>query len=84
MFSVFIDTILVTADLHGMPGEASVWRSVYSLEENDNSVSQFTLRESLAPGRYRWSVRVFDGDRLIDSEGEQGIPMPFANFTILP
>lgn len=84
MFSVFIDAILVTADLNSIPGESSVWHTVYSGEENYSPLSQFKVSESLPPGKYRWSVRVFDGRRLIDSAGERGTDMPFASFTIQP
>lgn len=84
MFSTFVDAILVTADLDSPPEESSLWQTVYAVEEPSNLLSQFIVTESLPPGEYRWSVRVFDGERLIDSAGERGVAMPFATLTILP
>jgi hypothetical protein len=84
MFSVFIDAILVTADLQNEPGEYSVWHDVLSVNETNNPLSTFMVPEVLQPGKYRWSVRVFDGERLVDSVGIRGIAMPYATFTILP
>ncbi len=84
MFSVFIDSILVTSDIDRTPEETAVWQTVYASEERFSSQTQFTLNLPLPPGEYRWSVRVFDGDQLVDSAGERGIAMPYAEFTILP
>lgn len=83
-YSVFIDSILITPDLGRSPGEDSVWRTVLTMRTDDGEASRLTLAEPLAPGRYRWSVRVFDGDRLIDSLGERGVLMPPVEFSVLP
>ncbi len=83
-YSVFIDSILITPDSIHSPGEDSVWRTVLSVQIDNRDASRLTLAEPLAAGRYRWSVRVFDGDRLIDSYGERGIPMPPVEFSVLP
>jgi hypothetical protein len=83
-YSVFIDAILITPDLVNPPGPSSVWQTVITVEEDHSSLSRFRLTEQLPAGEYRWSVRVFDGDELIDSLGEPGISMPFARFIILP
>ncbi|MEW6092494.1 MAG: glycosyltransferase family 39 protein, partial [Chloroflexota bacterium] len=84
MFSVFIDSLLVTSDIDKTPEETAVWQTVYTSEERFGSQTQFTLDLPLPPGEYRWSVRVFDGDRLVDSAGERGIAMPYAEFTLIP
>jgi 4-amino-4-deoxy-L-arabinose transferase-like glycosyltransferase len=83
-YSVFIDAILVTADLGSLPGENSVWKTAWESDEIHLSASRYTLPEELSPGNYRWTVRVFDGDKLIDFTGARGITMPYATFTILP
>lgn len=82
-YSVFVDAILVTSDLVNPPGPDSVWKTILAVEENRAPLDRFVI-ENLPAGNYRWSVRVFDGDKLIDSLGERGVAMPFARFTILP
>lgn len=84
MFSVFVDTILVTAELQDKPEESSVWKNVFIFDDEHSDLSKHMLHETLQPGKYRWSVRVFDGDRLVDSEGVRGIAMPYINFTVIP
>jgi 4-amino-4-deoxy-L-arabinose transferase-like glycosyltransferase len=83
-YSVFIDAILITPNLYAPPGPESVWKTTLTSEEDFSPISRFTLAEGLPAGEYRWSVRVFDGDKLIDSLGERGIAMPFAGFALLP
>jgi hypothetical protein len=84
MFSVFIDSLLITPDLENLPEESSVWQTIYAGEEVVSTLSKYMVGGSLSPGFYRWSVRVFDGDRLVDSLGVRGNPTPYTYFTILP
>ncbi len=82
-YSVFIDSVVVTSDLSFTPGlEDSLWQQVYSSGEIGTNNSQFKLNESMPPGEYRWKVRIFDGDRLINSSGARGIESDKAQFTI--
>lgn len=83
-YSVFIDAILVTSDLTASPEESQVWETVYNESELSSPASRITLDRAFGSGEYRWSVRVFDGNKLIDSQGELGIPMSFATFIIQP
>jgi 4-amino-4-deoxy-L-arabinose transferase-like glycosyltransferase len=82
-YSVFIDSILLTSDLQQAPGLDSIWKPIFQ-NEIAGPVAQFNLGEGLAPGKYRWSVRVFDGNRLIDSLGERGVSMPPVEFSVVP
>ncbi len=82
-YSVFIDAILLTPDPNQQPGEATLWKPAFSADLSD-SATRFAMTEPLAAGQYRWSVRVFDGERLIDSWGERGISMPAVEFSVLP
>jgi len=82
-YSVFIDSILLTTNLVQTPGADSIWKMVAEAEVSGGG-GRFNLVEGLAPGQYRWSVRVFDGNKLIDSWGEPGISMAPVEFTVLP
>ncbi|MCX7607966.1 MAG: glycosyltransferase family 39 protein [Anaerolineales bacterium] len=82
-YSVFIDSLLLTPDLVNPPGPESVWY-VLLTHSMEGTSSRLTIHETLSPGRYRWNVRVFDGDKLIDSDGELGIVMPPVEFEIMP
>jgi hypothetical protein len=84
MFSVFIDSILITPDISSQPEETRIWMQAMMIREAQSSDSETWIEGALTPGEYRWSVRVFDGDRLVDSEGNLGNPMPYATFTISP
>lgn len=83
-YSVFIDAIFITPNVSIPPGPGSVWTTAFTSREDSAPLPCFNLGKGLSAGKYRWSVRVFDGDRLIDSLGERGIAMPFVEFTILP
>jgi 4-amino-4-deoxy-L-arabinose transferase-like glycosyltransferase len=84
MFSVFIDSILITPDISSRPEGVHVWEQVMTIREVQSTGSETWIEEGLTPGAYRWSVRVFDGDRLVDSGGNPGNPMPYATFSIAP
>jgi len=36
----------------------------------------------LLAGRYRWHVRVFEDEQLVDWQGQRGVQMPDAEFTV--
>jgi hypothetical protein len=83
-YSVFIDTILITSDLVDPPDQVKVWESVVDTGEIHSPSIQYTSTEVLPVGEYRWKIRIFDGNRLIDSTGAQGIESSLATFTIRP
>ena len=68
-YSVFIDTILVTPDLTHPPEKLPIWVNVLDTGRIHLVSNTYTLNKPLPPGEYRWSVRLFDGDRLIDPSG---------------
>lgn len=82
-YSVFIDSLLITPDLVNPPGPQSVWETVLTRTVS-GSASRLTVSEILPPGHYRWNVRVFDGDRLLDSIGTPGVQMPPVEFDLIP
>ncbi len=65
-YSVFIDTILVTPDLTNPPERISIWQNVLDTGQIHSASTQYSFPQALPPGEYRWNVRLFDGDRLID------------------
>lgn len=81
-YSVFIDTILVTPDLVDPPDRIQVWENVLDTGQVSSTSNQFSFSQALPPGEYRWKVRLYDGDRLIDSTGALGVASPTAVFTI--
>jgi 4-amino-4-deoxy-L-arabinose transferase-like glycosyltransferase len=81
-YSVFIDSILVTSDLLDPPDHISIWQNVLDSGMIPSASSEYSLPQALSPGEYRWKVRLFNGDRLIDSTGTQGVASQLASFII--
>ena len=83
MFSMFIDSIVLTTDLTYNPEKDDIWESVVDTGEmqvlNNN---KYTLEERLPSGHYRWQVRCFDEAWLVDEYGERGIVSIAAPFII--
>jgi 4-amino-4-deoxy-L-arabinose transferase-like glycosyltransferase len=83
-YSVFIDTILITSDLVDPPDQVKIWESIVNTGEIQSPTTQYSFTEASPPGEYRWKVRIFDDDRLIDSTGAQGIDSQTSMFTVNP
>ncbi len=83
-YSVFIDALLITSDSTTQPEQIDIWESARNLVEVPSSSHEYSINEGLPQGDYRWRVRIFDGDSLVDSRGVRGLEMPFASFTISP
>jgi hypothetical protein len=83
-YSIFVDTLLLTSAAQYNPNTDSITLDEYRSGEITSTASQFTLPVSLPPGDYRWMVRLFDEDRLVDSQGARGIESDFNSFTIVP
>ena len=81
-YSVFIDSMLITSELQQSPTELKDWLSVFDSGEIISSTNQYQLAQILPAGDYRWSVHIYDGDRLIDATGARGIQTPYSTFTI--
>jgi hypothetical protein len=43
-----------------------------------------TLARPLAPGDYRWRVKVTDGDRLVAPDGRPGLASAYGHFRVAP
>ena len=83
-YSVFIDALLITSDLVDPPDQVKIWERVAYSGEIASTASEYTLPEILAPGDYRWQVKIFNGDSLVDALGVRGLETPVTSFTISP
>jgi hypothetical protein len=83
-YSVFIDALLITSDSTSQPEQLEIWESARDMVEVPSSSHEYLISEGLPFGDYRWRVRIFIGDSLVDSKGVRGLEMPFASFTISP
>ncbi len=83
-YAIFIDSVVVTSDPTFQPERQREWEAVFTSGEIASNTAQYSLPSSLAPGEYRWSVRIFDGDRLVDVAGLRGVQSPLAVFTVTP
>ena len=81
-YSVFIDVLLITTHAITQPDRITIWESARNPVEVPSHSQEYLIPEGLPEGEYRWRVRIFDGDSLIDSKGARGLEMPFASFTI--
>jgi 4-amino-4-deoxy-L-arabinose transferase-like glycosyltransferase len=83
-YSVFIDAIVVTPDLVNSPDQVHIWEKILETGPLASASTKYTYTRQLPPGEYRWKVRIFDGNRLIDSTGANGVESPAAIFTVNP
>ncbi len=83
-YSVFVDVLLITSDMVNPPDQVGVWESAANTGEVPSTASEYTIPEILPAGEYRWKVRIFEGNSLIDSSGVRGLETPAAAFTITP
>ena len=82
-YSVFIDAIAISSDLNYVPENAdSQWQTIKSTGEIDSEGTEYRLGKPLPPGEYRWKVRVYDANRIVDPDGERGIESDMASFKI--
>jgi len=82
-YSVFIDSIVLTSNLSFQPlTEDSEWQTAYASGEVLSTAAEYTLPSTLPAGEYRWKVRIFDSNRLVDYNGERGIESQESYFTI--
>lgn len=80
--SILVDALLVSSDQNFDPRVDSLWNTSLNTGEVLSYANHYGLQEGLDAGSYRWQVKIFDGDKLIDSLGERGKSTDFAEFTI--
>ncbi len=83
-FSLFLDAVALSSDPSFDPNTTALWRTAFDSGEMMSSALDYTLAEGLPAGRYRWHVGVFEGERLVSWQGQRGIQMPDAEFTVRP
>jgi hypothetical protein len=47
--------------------------NILSTGEINSNSDQYRLTDVLIPGEYRWKVRIYNGDKLVDLSGIRGI-----------
>jgi hypothetical protein len=72
----------VTLDLTHPPEKIPIWVTVLDTGRIQLLSNTYTLNKPLPVGEYHWSVRLFDGDRLIDPSGVAGVASPFSSFMV--
>jgi hypothetical protein len=82
-YSVFIDALLLSADPGYDPNTDGVWELAFDSDKQPYA-AQHELPDGLPPGEYRWFVRLFADDRLVNWLGESGLEMPPVSFTVAP
>lgn len=71
--SVFIDAIALTDDLNYDPERDPSWTPIFDSGDAVSASDTFTMPNPLQAGDYRWRVRVFNGDKLLDASGKLGV-----------
>ncbi len=80
--SVFIDAVALTDDLNYDPERDPLWTPAFDSGESVSASDAFTLPNPLPAGDYRWRVRVFNGDNLLDASGKLGVSSLDSNFSV--
>jgi hypothetical protein len=83
-YSIFVDALAISADLTFDPAGQSLWEPVRTTDEIEAPRSDYTLTDGLPPAVYRWTVRIFDGSRLVDSHAARGVESLPASFVVTP
>ncbi|MFN8435637.1 MAG: glycosyltransferase family 39 protein [Anaerolineales bacterium] len=83
-YSVFIDSLVISSDLNFDPRAESLWEPALRTSETPIVGNQYSLTKVLPPGEYRWHIRIFDGDHIVDSTGMRGVESQPAVFRIVP
>jgi len=77
--------MVITPSLNFQPVyEDNIWQNILSTGEINSSSDQYKLTDILPPGEYRWKVRIYNGDKLVDLSGNRGIESDPAYFIITP
>lgn len=81
-YAIFIDSVVVTSDPAFRPEQEREWQVAFTSGEIATNAAQYSLPSPLAPGEYRWTVRIFDGNRLVDVNGMRGVESLPAMFKV--
>ena len=90
---LLLDTLAMSSDPSFDPRVHDIWEVVLDSGERASPERRFVLDpnaeecsactpDGLRPGRYRWRVRVFDQDQMVDSLGSRGAPSETLEFEI--
>lgn len=94
-YGLFLDSVVISSDENFDPDNNGPWQMVFDSHETESPESNFMLdaatkdcavctSDGLRPGRYRWRVQVFDGERLVDALGDRGVWSGYVELQIDP
>ncbi|GAB4504143.1 MAG: hypothetical protein Fur0043_11360 [Anaerolineales bacterium] len=83
-YAIFIDAVAVTSSPDFQPERDREWQVIFTSGEIASNAAQYSLSSPLTPGEYRWTVRLFDGNRLVDVDGMRGVESLPATFHVTP
>ena len=76
--------MLITQDLTHPADQVKIWQPLLDTGEIASTTTAYTIDQSLPANDYRWRVRIFDGDTLVDSAGARGEQSADSTFSIQP
>lgn len=83
-YSTFIDAMVVTTNAQFKPDtENEIWQNVFTLSNLTSTDTTLTLPDTLSTGSYRWHVRIFSPDHVVDANGNPWIESEPTTFHIL-
>lgn len=81
-WQIFIDALVLSRQAGFDPNRQSDWETMLDTGEIVSSQGEYLLLQPLAPGRYRWRVKVIDGDRLVGWAGSLGAASAYSHFRV--
>jgi len=81
-WQIFIDAVVVSDRRDFDPSRERDWGIVLDTGDVTSPERKYQLLRRLQPGRYRWRVRTFEGDRLVDWDGSLGVTSEDSYFRI--
>ena len=72
----------LTDDLNYDPERDPLWTPAFDSGDVASAADTFTLPNPLPTGDYRWRVRIFNGDKLLDASGKLGVSSVESTFSV--
>jgi hypothetical protein len=84
LYSTFIDAMVITANADFRPAtEEEIWQTVFSVNHPESTTNSFVLDELLPVGSYRWGVRVFSSENIVDAHGNPWLESEKSTFQVV-
>lgn len=84
LYSTFIDAMVITTSVSFQPtAEEKAWETVFSVNNPTSGANSFVLNEPLPIGSYRWNVRIFSMENIVDANGNSWIESDKSTFQVV-